>query len=248
MTTLSVSGLAQGYGSRVVLSELSLGFTPGVTALLGPNGAGKTTLLRTLATVLPPRAGTLTVAGTDVRGERGARAARRHIGYLPQSFGFDASMRVRDFVTYAAWLRGVPRPERRGAVEEALAYVGLVAEAAHRLGRLSGGMRQRAGIAWAVVGSPGVVILDEPTVGLDPQQRMHFRQVLAGLEHTTVLLSTHLTDDVDAVCQRAVVMDEGVISFEGTTAELRAVDDGTTPGHTPLERAYTRLLSSASVS
>jgi ABC-2 type transport system ATP-binding protein len=110
------------------------------------------------------------------------------------------------------------------------------------MGRLSGGMRQRAAIAWAIVGRPRIVILDEPTVGLDPQQRLRFREIVVGLTGTTVILSTHLIDDVDAICDRVVVMNGGEIRFSGPTEKLRALDDPTMPGHTSLERAYMHLL------
>lgn len=174
--------------------------------------------------------------------EAEARAARRQIGFLPQRFGFEPAMRVRDFVRYGAWLRGLPSREWAHASAEALAHVGLDGEAGQKMKSLSGGMRQRAGIAWAVVGRPRIVLLDEPTVGLDPQQRLRFRAIIAGLPDTTVLLSTHLIDDVDAVCDRVVVMNQGEIRFAGATSELKALDESSLPGHTPLERAYMSLL------
>ncbi|BCL15772.1 ABC transporter ATP-binding protein [Micromonospora sagamiensis] len=210
--------------------------------MLGPNGAGKTTLLRTLATVQPPREGRLTIDGREVKSEAEARAARRQIGFLPQRFGYEPGMRVRDFVRYGAWLRGIPPRDWSSASATALDHVGLANEARKKMGSLSGGMRQRAAIAWAVVGKPRFVVLDEPTVGLDPQQRFRFRDIIAGLTDTTILLSTHLIDDVDAVCDRIVVMHEGKIRFAGLTDELKALDDPSAPGHTPLERAYVSLL------
>ncbi|MGK5444853.1 ABC transporter ATP-binding protein [Micromonospora sp. URMC 105] len=234
--------LSQGYGRHTVFRGLDIDVRPGVTGLLGPNGAGKTTLLRTLATVQPPRDGRLTIDGREVRSEAEARTARRQIGFLPQRFGFEPGMRVRDFVRYGAWLRGLPPDGWAPAATTALGHVGLTDEAAKKMGRLSGGMRQRAAIAWAIVGQPRVVLLDEPTVGLDPQQRLRFRDIIAGLTDTTVLLSTHLIDDVDAICDRVVVMHAGEIRFAGPTDELKALDDSSMPGHTPLERAYMSLL------
>lgn len=238
---LSATQLAQGYGVRTVFRGLDIELHRGITALLGPNGAGKTTLLRTLATVQPPRAGVLRVDGRVVTSEAGARAVRRQIGYLPQQFGFEPGMRVRDFVRYGAWLRALPARDWSDASEAALERVRLEKEADTKMGRLSGGMRQRAAIAWAIVGQPRVVLLDEPTVGLDPQQRLRFRDIIAGLPHVT-MLSTHLIDDVDAVCDRVVVMHRGQIRFTGSVDELRSLDDPTMPGHTPLERAYMGLL------
>lgn len=235
--------ITQGYGHRTVLHALDVEVPPGVTALLGPNGAGKTTLLETLATVRPPRSGRLTIAGHEVTSETTARAARRQIGYLPQRFGFDPGMRVRDFVAYGAWVRDVPSQEWAGAVSDALSYVGLTDAQRQKMGRLSGGMRQRAAIAWAIVGQPKLVLLDEPTVGLDPQQRLSFREMIAGLTGTAVMLSTHLTDDVDAICDRVIVLDQGSAIFAGSITELRALDDASVPGHAPIERAYMTLLA-----
>lgn len=234
--------VSQAYGTTVVVKNLNLTLRPGITALVGPNGAGKTTLLRTLATIMPPRSGSMTIDDAKVDGEHAARQLRDRIGYLPQSFGFDPHMRVADFVTYGAWLRGVPSSERAKAVAEALAMVDLTDQRRVRMRKLSGGMRQRAGIAWAVVGHPRLVLLDEPTVGLDPRQRLHFRKVISGLKDTMVVLSTHLIDDVAAICDRVIVMHSGSIKFDGTVAELVATGRDDLPGHSPLERAYMALL------
>jgi ABC-2 type transport system ATP-binding protein len=235
--------ITQGYGQRTVLQSLDLELRPGVTALLGPNGAGKTTLLQTLATVRPPRSGRLAIAGADISSEKAARSARRHIGYLPQRVGFDPGMRVRDFVVYGAWIRGVPSRDWGGESARALHYTGLENEARRKLGKLSGGMRQRAAIAWAIVGKPDLVLLDEPTVGLDPQQRFRFRELVLGLKGASVLLSTHLTDDVDAICDRVIVINRGTIIFQGATAQLKELDDPGMLGNTPIERAYMKLLT-----
>jgi ABC-2 type transport system ATP-binding protein len=237
-----VETLSQGYGTTVIIDQLSTTLHPGVTALLGPNGAGKTTLLRTLATVMPPRSGHVFIDGVEVRDERSARRVRDTIGYLPQRFGCDPHMRVTDFVEYAAWMRGIDGRDRSRAVEEALALVDLTDRRRTRMRRLSGGMRQRAGIAWAVVGRPRLVLLDEPTVGLDPRQRLHFRKIITSLTGTTVVLSTHLIDDVEAVCDRVLVMHSGAARFDGTVAGLAAMSRDDLPGHSPLERAYMHLL------
>lgn len=242
---LVVEDVSQGYGKGNVLQSLDLVLGGGVTALIGPNGAGKTTLLRTLATVAPPRAGRLYVAGVLVEGEAEARQARRRIGYLPQSFAADPRMRLRDFVMYGAWLRGIPAKERAAAAEVALAYVGLTSQARRRMGVLSGGTRQRAGIAWAIVGAPDIVLLDEPTVGLDPEQRLAFREMVAGLGERTVVLSTHLTEDVDAVCDQVMVMNAGRMLYHGATDGLRGLAGPGAPGHTAIERGYMTLLSRA---
>jgi ABC-2 type transport system ATP-binding protein len=237
-----ISDLRQGYPGRVVLDDLGLELRPGVTGLLGPNGAGKSTLMRTLATVQPPLRGRIALDGVAIDGEKAARLIRRRIGYLPQRFGWDPGMRVRDFVEYGAWMREVPGEHRSRAVERALSQVDLLDRKHERMSRLSGGMRQRAGIAWAIVGDPGLVILDEPTVGLDPRQRLQFRRILAGLTETTVLLSTHLIDDVAAACDRVVVLHSGRVLFDGEVPEMADRAGDGAAGDTPLERAYMELL------
>ncbi|MFY1650866.1 ATP-binding cassette domain-containing protein [Solwaraspora sp. WMMB762] len=237
-----LDALTQGYGKSTIIDNLSVTLQPGITALLGPNGAGKTTLLRTLATVMPPRNGRIHIDDVEIDDERSARKIRDRIGYLPQDFGFDPLMKVVDFVTYAAWMRGVPASKWRQAVDETLEMVDLADRRRSRMRSLSGGMRQRAGIAWAIVGRPRVVLLDEPTVGLDPRQRLQFRKIVAGLSETVVVLSTHLIDDVAAVCDRVIVMHGGVARFDGSVAELSALGHDGLPGHSPLERAYMHLL------
>jgi ABC-2 type transport system ATP-binding protein len=237
-----MSDLRQGYPGRVVLEGLDLELRPGVTGLLGPNGAGKSTLMRTLATVQPPLGGRIVLDGVTIDGEKAARYIRRRIGYLPQRFGWDPGMRVGDFVEYGAWMREVPGKHRARAVERALSQVDLENRKHERMSRLSGGMRQRAGIAWAIVGDPGLVILDEPTVGLDPRQRLQFRQILGGLTDATVLLSTHLIDDVAASCEHVIVLHSGRVLFTGEVSEMADRAGDGVVGHTPLERAYMELL------
>ncbi|WP_425955749.1 ATP-binding cassette domain-containing protein [Xylanimonas sp. McL0601] len=195
-------------------------FEPGITALLGPNGAGKSTLMRTLVTDLRPRAGEVVLAGGPVRTRVERLEARASIGYLPQGFGFDGRFTVGEYVEYLAWLRAVPARSRRAAVARAVDVVGLGGEVGTRMGRLSGGMRQRAGIAGAIVGEPRLLVLDEPTVGLDPAQRAGFRRVLTRLEAPRVVLSTHLTDDVTAVAHHVVVLAGGHVRFAGHLAEM----------------------------
>jgi ABC-2 type transport system ATP-binding protein len=237
-----LDAVSQGYGSTTVIDNLSATLAPGVTALLGPNGAGKTTLLRTLATIVPPRSGVMIFDGIPVRDERSARRVRDEIGYLPQDFGFDPAMRVTDFVEYAAWLRSVPAESRSGAIADALREVDLADRANVQMRKLSGGMQRRAGIAWAIVGRPRLIILDEPTVGLDPRQRIQFRKILTGLRESVVVLSTHLIDDVSAACDRVVVLNGGSVKFAGDVGELEAQGRADLPGHSDLERAYMHLL------
>jgi ABC-2 type transport system ATP-binding protein len=240
--TLELVNVVQRYGNFLALRDVSARFEPGITGLLGPNGAGKTTLLRTVATILPPESGDLVVNGLRVTGERSARQARRDIGYLPQSFGYSPNMRVADFVRYAAWLRGVPSSRWDDAAADALASVELTDRASTRMKRLSGGMLQRAAIAWAIVDRPAVILLDEPTAGLDPRQRLQFRKILTTLQDSVVVLSTHLIDDIDAICDRVLVLHDGAVRFDGSTTDLSQSARDDLPGHTSLERAYMNLL------
>ncbi|MFY1679226.1 ATP-binding cassette domain-containing protein [Streptomyces sp. WMMC905] len=241
--SLRLTDIQQGYSKTPVLRDINLELGTGITGLLGPNGAGKSTLLRTMATVLPPRSGSVEISGSQVESERSARQVRGRIGYLPQDFGHDPAMRVLDFVEYAAWLRGIPARQQHEAAVRALEHVDLVGLHRTKMGKLSGGQRQRAGIAWAVVGEPDVILLDEPTVGLDPQQRIQFRSIVKSLGRSTVVLSTHLTDDIDAVCDRVIVLNEGQISFDGTVSALTAEARDDLPGQSALERAYMHLLT-----
>ncbi|MFC5803435.1 ATP-binding cassette domain-containing protein [Streptomyces formicae] len=239
-----MTSLTQGYGDRRIIEDLDLCLQPGVTGLLGPNGAGKTTLLRTLATIAPPQDGTLEFFGTVVRSERDARRARRRIGYLPQDFGYYPAFSVTEFVRYCAWLREVPDKEAGPATEKALAAVGLADRAPDRMKSLSGGMLRRAGIAAAIVGSPALILLDEPTVGLDPAQRLDFRDLIRSLarEGTAVLLSTHLVEDVGAACDTVLVLKDGQVVHSGPPQQLARQAAPAAPGDSPLERGYMTVL------
>ncbi|MEE4492040.1 ATP-binding cassette domain-containing protein [Streptomyces sp. BE230] len=239
-----LSALAQGYGSRNIIENLDLSIQCGVTGLLGPNGAGKTTLFRTLATITPPRSGSLELFGSPVNNERQARLARRRIGYLPQDFGYYPNFSVTDFVRYCAWLREVSSKKADAMTDEALAAVGLADRAQVRMKSLSGGMLRRAGIAAAIVGSPSLLLLDEPTVGLDPAQRLDFRKLIRSLAlaGTAVVLSTHLVEDVGAACDAVLVLDGGQVRHSSTPQQLAELATLSAPGDSALERGYMTVL------
>ncbi|MEU1577048.1 ABC transporter ATP-binding protein [Streptomyces collinus] len=222
--TVSASGLSLRYGGTQALDDVSLRLTAGVTGLLGPNGAGKTTLLRVLATALPADRGAFTVLGHDPATARGRQEVRRRLGYLPQTPGFHPDFTAFEFVDYVAILKEMTdRGVRHREVRRVLDEVGLADVRGKRIRKLSGGMRQRVALGAALVGDPGFLVLDEPTVGLDPEQRMRFRELIAGAgEGRTVLLSTHQTEDVAMLCHRVIVMAGGGVRFEGTPAELTA--------------------------
>ncbi len=223
--TVAVSGLRKRFGSTAALDGVDATFGPGVNGLLGPNGAGKTTLLRILATVLAPDEGTVDVLGADPTTGDGRLNVRRRLGYLPQEPGFHRHFSAFDFVDYVAILKEwADRKPRHDEVRRVLSLVGLEAVMHKRIRQLSGGMRRRVGIAQALLGRPDLLVLDEPTAGLDPEQRLRFRELL-GTEAAgaTVLLSTHQTDDVAALCQRVVVLLEGEVRFAGSPSTLAAV-------------------------
>jgi ABC-2 type transport system ATP-binding protein len=216
------------YGRTVALDGVTFGFEDGVTGLLGPNGAGKSTLLRVLATALRPDSGTVSVFGADPSDPAGRLAARRRLGYLPQEPGFHQNFTAFEFVDYVAILKELgERGPRHDEVRRVLQEVGLADVRGKRIKTLSGGMRRRVALAAAIVGRPDLVILDDPTVGLDPEQRLRFRELIAELgEQCTILLSTHQTEDVMSLCRRVVVLDGGRVRFDGTPGELADVAGG----------------------
>jgi ABC-type multidrug transport system ATPase subunit len=228
---------------RMAVNGLDLTLGRGVHGLLGPNGAGKSTLIRTMATVLRPTEGSLSLLGTAT-GHGDQRALRRRIGYLPQNFGYYKRFTVREFVEYLAWLREMPKQDIPGAVQRAIERVGLAERADDRMKTLSGGMVRRVGIAQAIVNDPDVLLLDEPTVGLDPAQRVRFRELVQQLgQDSCVLISTHLVEDVATACTDVVLFDQGRLVFQGTPAEMAAAGTPEHVGDSPIERGYTALLN-----
>jgi ABC-2 type transport system ATP-binding protein len=223
-----IQGVRKSYGGIAALADLDLELGPGITGLLGPNGAGKTTLIRILATLLSPSAGQIGVNGWWTSDLRDRVEIRRRLGYLPQDLGLYPRFTVFEFVDYLALLKELDDPaERHRRVRAALAAVELEDLARRKIRTLSGGMRRRVGIAQAIVADPLLLLLDEPTTGLDPEQRMRFRQLIAGIgEQRTVVLSTHLVEDVAAVCTQVVVLWQGRVRFHGTPSQLRQLADG----------------------
>ncbi len=221
--TIRVHELSKAYGRTTALDQLSLDLGPGVTGLLGPNGAGKTTLLRILATVLAPDSGSVRILGRDPSKGAERLELRRRMGYLPQDVGAYPGFSVREFVDYIAVLKEhTDRRARRVEVDRVLELVDLTAKAYDKTRSLSGGMRRRLGLATAFLGDPELLILDEPAVGLDPQQRLRFREVVSQDPGRCVLLSTHQTEDVAALCREVVVLDQGKVLFRGAPSELAA--------------------------
>jgi len=243
---VEIHGLTQRFGSRQVLQGVDLEIGVGVFGLLGPNGAGKTTLLRTLATILPPRGGTVELLGYDLADHRQRRALRRRLGYLPQALGYYPNFTVFEFIEYFALLKEMPSHDVRPAVVHAIERVDLTDRARSKLRTLSGGMLRRVGIAQAIVNDPDLLLLDEPTAGLDPEQRVGFRALLRSVgQQGTVLVSTHLVEDVATACAEVALMEGGRIVFRGTPSELAVRGEGHGTGDSPIERGYSAVLAGA---
>jgi ABC-2 type transport system ATP-binding protein len=244
---VEIHDLRQRLGRNDVLHGVDLSLGTGVFGLLGPNGAGKTTLLRVLATVLRPTDGEVRLLGRDPADGAALREIRRRLGYLPQQLGYYPNFTTFEFVEYFALLKEVPPREVRPAVARALARVGLEDKARAKLKTLSGGMLRRVGIAQAIVNEPSLLLLDEPTVGLDPEQRVSFRTLLREMgERSTVFVCTHLVEDVATACTEVGLMESGRIVFRGTPVDLTALGaerEGT--GDSALERGYGAAIAGA---
>jgi ABC-2 type transport system ATP-binding protein len=221
--SIEVTGLRHTYkGGHTALDGVDLTFGTGVFGLLGPNGAGKSTLMRIICTLLEPSEGQVRVCGRDVRQE--PRAIREMLGYLPQQFGAWRLHRVEEVLDTLAQLSGMlDAKKRRARVAEVLEQVGLTEVAHRKVKKLSGGMVRRLGVAKALVHEPRVLVVDEPTVGLDPQERIRFRQLMSGLgRDRTILLSTHIVADLGAGCRELALLDGGKVVFQGAPADLLA--------------------------
>lgn len=216
-----ITQLTKDYGRFRALEGVTLHIPGGMFGLLGPNGAGKTTLMRILTTLLPPTSGQVTIGGVDVMQDPGW--VRQRLGYLPQDFGFYKSLNAYELLDYIAAMKNIPARQRRSQVQAVLEAVNLGGEARRKVGAFSGGMSQRLGIAQALLGEPELLVVDEPTAGLDPEERLRFRNLLARLaQERTVLLSTHIVADVEASCSGLAVLDRGRLVFHGPPAELVA--------------------------
>ena len=209
---LTADRLTKQYKNKIAVDRMSFTLTEGVTGLLGSNGAGKTTLMRLLCGILVPTSGTVTCDGMDVSSEE----YRDILGYLPQEFGYYPEFTGRDFLLYMAAVKGLPKSDALRKTEELIELVGLGPAARKKVRTYSGGMKQRLGIAQALLGDPQVLIMDEPTAGLDPQERIRFRELIAGLgKNRIVLLSTHIVSDLEHIADRLMIMKEGRLVWRG---------------------------------
>lgn len=225
-------GLTFAFKGTEVFEGIDLDVPSGLTSVVGVNGAGKTTLFRLILGDLKARRGYAVLPA--------AAAGQRQIGYLPQTFGYPPRLTVAEFVAHLAWLRGVRPGEREELVGEALVRAGLDGRRGDRMAMLSGGMLRRAGVAQALVHRPKLVLLDEPTVGLDPRQRMALRALVGELAaDTTIVLSTNILEDVAVLGGNVVVLHDGEVRFTGTAEQMAAIADNG-PG-SDLDRAFLRL-------
>ncbi|TPG05170.1 ATP-binding cassette domain-containing protein [Curtobacterium flaccumfaciens] len=230
-------------GSRAIYSNFTIEFGRGLTAVLGPNGIGKSTLLEGLTDPARLTTGRLEYDGLVVGKELRAEEYFRNIGFLPQRLDFYRGFTVRETVEYAAWLKGMNSRAARKAADSVLAELDLAAYAKTRVHKLSGGMQQRVGIAETFVNQPAIVVLDEPTVGLDPEQRDLVRRYLKDAAAVrTIIVSTHLTDDVKAIADRVVVISGGGAIFDGKPDELASRAEGADPSGSGLEAGYLEIV------
>ena len=241
MTTITMQALKKVYhGGVYALNDVDLMIPSGMFGLLGPNGAGKTTLMRILAGIMRPTSGTLHFDEYDGNTERGRTAIKRVLGYLPQDFGVYPDLNAHEFLDYIAILKGLrDRARRHERIEELLETVSLTQVANRKLKTYSGGMKRRIGIAQALLNDPKLLIVDEPTAGLDPEERIRFRNLLSDLGGSrTVLLSTHIVEDIAQTCQRLAILKGGHVIFQGTTIDAIREAQGkvwivTTSGYKP---------------
>ncbi len=219
---IDIKNLVKIYpGGFKALDDINLSITDGMFGLLGPNGAGKSTLMRILVTLMKPTSGRALIDGRDIHRHR--REVRKMVGYLPQEFRFFARLRSWEFLDYAARLGGLnSKKERRERVDEMLTSVGLYEFRNRMANKLSGGMKRRLGIAQALIAYPSVIVVDEPTTGLDPEERIRFRNLLSdlGRSETIIILSTHIVGDISSTCNQMALLNEGGLIYTGTPDRL----------------------------
>ncbi len=221
---IKIKNLNQYYGKKQALKDINLTIHTGMFGLLGRNGAGKTTLMKVIATLLPRSEGEVNVCGKSTLR---ASDVRRIVGYLPQDFSMYPNMTVYEAMDYLGVLSGLSRTQRRQQILELLERVNLQDDQRKRVKALSGGMKRRLGIAQAILHNPKVLIVDEPTAGLDPEERVRFRNLLCEIaEERIVILSTHIVGDIEATCEDIAVLDGGKIIYQGTVAELLGMTKG----------------------
>lgn len=232
---IQVAGLNKYYRSVHAVRDFTLTLEPGILGLLGPNGAGKSTLMRMLATVTKPSSGSIQLDGADVVAAPGK--LRRILGYLPQDFGIYPHLSATEFLEYIGALKGIPRRALRARISTLLELLNLSHAASRSLGGFSGGMRQRVGIAQALLNEPRVLIVDEPTAGLDPEERVRLRALLQKMGNDRIIIfSTHICSDVESIAKRIAIVDHGSLLAHDVPSRLVDASES-------LEAAYLRIIS-----
>jgi ABC-type multidrug transport system ATPase subunit len=225
MNRLQIEALNKRYGGVHALKEVCLDIGPGVLGLLGPNGAGKSSLMRIIATVMKATSGTVRWNGADIASHPGS--LRSQLGYLPQDAGVYPNLTAREFLRYMAALKGLTGRQAERNIDELLEQLNLAAAVNRPLGGFSGGMKQRVGIAQALLGDPQIAVVDEPTVGLDPEERARFRELLTGVAgNRIVILSTHIVSDVETTAERVVMMAGGTVIADAAPEALASQLNG----------------------
>lgn len=221
MDTLKISNLSKSYGSVQALDNASFDINKGMYGLLGPNGAGKTTLMRTLTTLMPIEKGSISYG--DILWDN-ENKIRKLIGYLPQHFSMYSNITVEEALKYIATLKNVKDSEIDSQIQFALEKTNLLDEKNKKIKELSGGMVRRLGIAQAIIGDPKILIVDEPTTGLDPERRIAFRNLLNRLgRDRIIIISTHIVEDIEATCDQVCVLNKGKVLYNGTVSDMRNI-------------------------
>ena len=234
---IQIEALNKRYGSIHAVRDFNLRLEPGILGLLGPNGAGKSTLMRMLATVTKPSSGTIRFNGSDVA--KSPDPLRRTLGYLPQDFGIYPHLSAVEFLEYIGALKGIPRRALRARIATLLEVLNLTQAGSRALGGFSGGMRQRVGIAQALLNEPRLLIVNEPTAGLDPEERVRLRTLLRDMAGDRIIVfSTHICSDVENVATRVAIVNHGALLADGHPSELMR-------GRSSLEEAYLQIVAGA---
>ncbi|HBE41827.1 MAG TPA: multidrug ABC transporter ATP-binding protein [Bacteroidales bacterium] len=225
---IEIRGLNKIYSNgNHALKDINLEFGTGMFGLLGPNGAGKSSLMKILVTLMKPTSGVVFIDGRDIQKQR--KWLRSILGYLPQDFRFFTSLKTWEFLDYSGSLAGMKNKKKRASeVDRLLNQVGLLEVRDRQANKLSGGMKRRLGIAQALIGNPGLIIVDEPTTGLDPDERIRFRNILSQLsqQDVTIILSTHIVGDISSTCQGMALLNKGEVVFSGSPENLVSEADG----------------------
>jgi len=225
--TLQIKNVSKQFSNKIAVKDLTIDLSPGIYGLLGPNGAGKSTLFKMLSTIETPSKGEILWKGNNIAKNPGK--LRKELGYLPQDFGVYPNMNAIEFLDYMAALKGLPKDFARKRINELLEALNLSQHRKRLLGTYSGGMKQRIGIAQALLNDPKLLIVDEPTVGLDPEERMRFQNLLSNLStNSVIILSTHIVSDVEAIASKILLMNHGEILFKENPQKLITSVNGKT--------------------